>query len=207
VSAVVLYGPPTSGKDTVTAALQAVDPRFRLVTKLKQGSGRSTGYRFVSAEELESLRRQNRIVVETRRYGNIYAVDRQSLTEPQDRGLVPVTHIGNVADMRTLLSGAQVQWLRVLLWVPRDVCETRSRQRGDTDTAKRLTAWDETAQDLLGSDLRNLFDLVVRTDRSDAERTAKDIAAAVDRSPQAVHPEDLLATLGLDPGPPARAHM
>ncbi|MET9420046.1 guanylate kinase [Streptomyces sp. NPDC006540] len=207
MSAVVLYGPPTSGKDTVTAVLQAVDPRFRLVTKLKQGSGRSTGYRFVSAEELESLRRQNRIVVETRRYGNIYAVDRQSLTKPQDRGLVPVTHIGNVADMRTLLSGAQVQWLRVLLWVPRDVCETRSRQRGDTDTAKRLTAWDETAQDLLGSDLRNLFDLVVRTDRSDAERTAKDIAAAVDRAPQAVHPEDLLATLGLDPGPPARAHM
>ncbi|QIP83618.1 guanylate kinase [Streptomyces sp. Tu 2975] len=207
MSAVVLYGPPTSGKDTVTAALQAVDPRFRLVTKLKQGSGRSTGYRFVSAEELESLRRQNRIVVATRRYGNIYAVDRQSLTEPQDHGLVPVTHIGNVADMRTLLSGAPAQWLRVLLWVPRDVCETRSRQRGDADTAKRLTAWDETAQDLLDSDLRNLFDLVVRTDRADAERTAKDITAAVGRAPAALSPEDLLATLGLEPGPPARVHM
>ncbi|MEV4680688.1 guanylate kinase [Streptomyces kurssanovii] len=206
MSAVVLYGPPTSGKDTVTAALQAVDPRFRLVTKLKQGSGRSTGYRFVSSEELESLRHQNRIVVETRRYGNVYAVDRRSLTQPQEHGLVPVTHIGNVADMRSLLSGAPTQWLRVLLWVPREVCETRSRRRGDTDTAKRLTAWDETSQDLLASDLRNLFDLVVRTDRSDAERTAKDIAAAVDRPPAALAPEDLLATLGLEPGSPARAH-
>lgn len=207
MSAVVLYGPPTSGKDTVTAALQAVDPRFRLVTKLKQGSGRSTGYRFVSAEELESLRRQDRIVVETRRYGNIYAVDRRSLTEPQDSGLVPVTHIGNVADMRSLLSGARTQWVRVLLWVPKVVCETRSRQRGDTDTAKRLTAWDETARDLLDSDLRSLFDLVVRTDRSDAERTAKDIAAAVDRSPGALPPEDVLATIGLDPGRHAQALM
>ncbi|MFF3244927.1 hypothetical protein ACFYWY_14625 [Streptomyces sp. NPDC002870] len=28
MSAVVLYGPPTSGKDTVTAALRVTDPRF-----------------------------------------------------------------------------------------------------------------------------------------------------------------------------------
>jgi guanylate kinase len=198
VSAIVLYGPPASGKDTVTAALRAADPRFELVPKLKQGTGRSTGYRFVTAEELDGLRQQRRIVVETRRYGNVYAVDRHSLTEPQARGMVPVAHIGNVADLRSLLAGVQMTWLRVLLWVPREVCEARSQQRGDTDTPKRLAAWDETAQDVLGSDLQDLFDLVVRTDQVDAGAAAKEIAASLDGAVRALRPEELLAALDFD---------
>jgi guanylate kinase len=201
VSAVVLYGPPTAGKDTVTAALCSADPRFQLVTKLKHGTGRSAGYRFVTAEELDDLRRGDRIVVETPRYGNIYAVDRLSLTQPQEQGLVPVTHIGNVTDMRTLLNRTRAtSWLRVLLWVPRNVCKERSGERGDTDTPKRLAAWDETAQDVLGSDVRDLFDLVIRTDRTDPAAAAKQIAYALVESPDAVSREDLLTALGLDPG-------
>lgn len=103
MSGIVLYGPPTAGKDTVTAALCSAESRFRLVTKLKLGTGRSAGYRFVTAEELDDLRRRGRIVVETLRYGNVYAVDHLSVTQPQAQGLVPVTHIGNATDMRTLL--------------------------------------------------------------------------------------------------------
>ncbi|MDF6017691.1 hypothetical protein [Streptomyces sp. JH34] len=86
MSAIVLYGPPAAGKDTVTAALRSTDQRFELITKLKHGTGRSAGYRFVTAEELEGPRRQGRIVVETRQHGNVYAVDDLSLTEPQRRG-------------------------------------------------------------------------------------------------------------------------
>ncbi|MFH8514611.1 guanylate kinase [Streptomyces gelaticus] len=201
MSAVVLYGPPTAGKDTVTAVLCSADPRFQLVSKLKHGTGRSDGYRFVTADELEDLRHQGRIVVETPRYGNIYAVDHLSLTEPQEQGLVPVTHIGNVTDMRTLLNRTPAtSWLRVLLWVPRNVCKERSGERGDIDTPKRLDAWDETAQDVLGSDVRDLFDVVVRTDRTDPVTAAKQIAYALVESPEPVSRGDLLAVLGLDPG-------
>ncbi|MFJ8848762.1 guanylate kinase [Streptomyces sp. NPDC102437] len=201
MSAVVLYGPPTAGKDTVTAALCSADSRFQPVTKLKHGTGRSAGYRFVTAEELDDLRRRGRIAVATRRYGNVYAVDRLSLTQPQEQGLVPVTHIGNVTDMRTLLDRTpEASWLRVLLWVPRNVCQERSGERGDTDTPKRLAAWDETAQDVLGSDLRDLFDLVVRTDRTDPAMAAKQIASALVDSPDVCSTEELLAALGLGPG-------
>ncbi|MFF9511971.1 guanylate kinase [Streptomyces sp. NPDC014724] len=200
MSAVVLYGPPTAGKDTVTAALCSADSRFQSVTKLKHGTGRSAGYRFVTAEELDDLRHRGRIVVETPRYGNIYAVDHLSLTQPQEQGLVPVTHIGNVADMRTLLDRTRAtSWLRVLLWVPRNVCQERSGERGDTDTPKRLAAWDETAQDILESDVRDLFDLVVRTDRTDPAMTAKQIACALVESPDVLSTEQLLTALGLGP--------
>lgn len=198
MSAVLLYGPPTAGKDTVTAALRDADTRFRPVDKLKHGTGRTGGYRFVTAEELDTLRRRGRIVVETARYGNIYAVDRRSLTLPQSRGLVPVTHIGNVDDMRTLLDRTpETSWLRVLLWVPRDVCEVRSRERGDTDTHKRLTAWDETAQDILVSDLRNLFDVVVRTDHTDPATAAKQITYVLDRPTTSLSADDLLRSVEL----------
>nr|WP_203601417.1 guanylate kinase [Streptomyces sp. SID9727] len=195
-----MYGPPTAGKDTVTDALRSVDQRFEPIIKLKQGTGRSVGYRFVDAEELEDLRRQSRILVETRRYGNVYAVDELSLTEPQHRGRVPVTHIGNVTDMRTLLQRAEsTSWLRVLLWIPRNECERRSHARKDTDTPKRVAAWDETAQDLYASDVRDLFDLVIRTDRTDPVTAAKQIVYALDNAPVTVGTDALFTALGLSP--------
>jgi guanylate kinase len=197
MTAIVLYGPPTAGKDTITAALSASQERFRLLTKLKQGTGRSAGYRLVTEDEMNELRRQGRVVVETRRYGNVYAVDRHCLEDGQNRGLVPVVHMGNVTDLRTLLSRTPTRWLRVLLWVPRDVCETRSRQRGDVDTVKRLKAWDETERDILCSDLRDLFDVVVRTDTVGPKEAAEEIAAALDRPAPARLPDELLAALGL----------
>ncbi|MER5839783.1 guanylate kinase [Streptomyces prasinus] len=197
MTAVVLYGPPTAGKDTLTAALTAADSRFQLLTKLKQGTGRSAGYRFITEDELDELRAQDRVVVETRRYGNVYVIDRHSLEELQGRGKVPVVHMGNVADLRALLAGTGSGWLRVLLWVPRDVCEKRSRQREDADTAKRLVAWDETARDILDSDLRDLFDVVVRTDRVEPKAAAEEIAAALGGPVSARLPGELRESLGI----------
>ncbi|MEY7977600.1 guanylate kinase [Streptomyces pilosus] len=197
MTAVALYGPPPAGKATPPAALSAADSRFELLTKLKQGTGRSAGYRFITEEELDDLRSQDRVLVETRRYGNVYVVERHSLEGPQRRGKVPVVHMGNVTDLRTMLAGTESEWLRVLLWVPRDVCEQRSRQRDDTDTAKRLHAWDETARDILDSDLRDLFDLVVRTDTVEPEEAAREIATALGGPVSARLPAEVRKSLDL----------
>lgn len=199
--AIVLYGPPAAGKDTVTAVLSSVDPRFELLIKLKQGSGRSAGYRFVAAEELEALRREGRIVVETHRYGNIYAVDQRSLDEAQQHGAIPVTHIGILADMRRLLTATpSVSWLRVLLWLPRSECEKRSLERGDPDTAQRLAVWDQTSADVLDSDVNDLFDLVIRTDMVDPMTAAKMISAERARTPVALQKHELETALALRRG-------
>ncbi|MEV0630182.1 guanylate kinase [Nonomuraea wenchangensis] len=143
---VVLYGPPASGKSTVTAALSRLDPRFVLVRKLKAGDRRGTEYDFVTVEELARLRAAERLLLETRRYGNTYAIDRRQVSGLITAGHVPVVHLGNIADLRRLTEAGP--WMTVLLWIPRQVCEHRSRQRGDHDTPQRLKAWDETLADL-----------------------------------------------------------
>ncbi|MBG0826806.1 guanylate kinase [Planomonospora sp. ID67723] len=134
VRGIVLYGPPASGKDTLTTALAHADSRFVRLPKLKVGTGRPDGYEFVSAEHLATLRDAGRLLAETHRYGNVYAVDRQAIEDHHAAGHVPIVHMGNIPDLRKLIGREPDSWLRVLLWVPREVTAQRSADRGDADT-------------------------------------------------------------------------
>lgn len=176
----ILYGPPTSGKDTITAELSRVDERFTLLTKLKVGTGRSTGYRYVSDDDLKALRLAGRLVVETHRYGNRYAVDRHDIDALADAGRVPVVHMGNLADLNRLRTAAPLTWTAVLLWVPREVCFERSRQRGDRDSADRVRAWEETLADLETAGDASPFALTIRTDETAPTDAARRIVQATE---------------------------
>ncbi|TDD73489.1 guanylate kinase [Actinomadura darangshiensis] len=187
---VILYGPPTSGKDTVTAELTRQDDRYALLPKLKVGTGRSAGYRYVTATELEKLRDTGRLVVETHRYGNVYAVDRDDIAALVEADKVPIVHMGNVADLRRLRDAVPLDWTAALLWITRELCADRSKHRGDVDTPKRLQAWDETRNDLQAA-TTPVFNLVVHTDRADPAETARRILAAVETSPRQLVTPDL----------------
>ncbi|WP_371782129.1 guanylate kinase [Streptosporangium subroseum] len=186
---IVLYGPPASGKDTITAALTRLDARFTLLPKLKVGTGRACGYEFVTAEHLTELRGAGRLVAETHRYGNVYAIDRQRIEEMEAAGRVPVAHMGNLGDLRQLIGRTPDSWLRVLLWVPREVTEQRSRERGDVDTGKRLAAWDETLTDLEAHTDAGFFHLRLHTDRLGVDAVAGEIMGAYDRLREASCPQ------------------
>ncbi|MEW2356398.1 guanylate kinase [Spirillospora sp. NPDC029432] len=176
---VILYGPPTSGKDTITAELARQDDRFALVAKLKAGSGRTAGYRPVCIEDLTTLREAGRLVVETERYGNRYAVDRQDVEDLTASGRVPVVHMGNLADLERLRAAIPLEWTAVLLWIPREVCAERSGRRGDADSPERLRAWDETSADLDAVSGPSPFDLTVHTDQAEPAEAARQIIEAV----------------------------
>ncbi|MFI0406121.1 guanylate kinase [Actinomadura sp. 3N508] len=182
---VILYGPPASGKDTVTAELAHLDDRYTLLPKLKLGTGRSTGYHHVSPADLEKLRATGRLVVETHRYGNVYAIDRDDIAALVEADKVPIVHMGNLADLQRLRAAVPLDWTAVLLWIPRTVCADRSKHRGDADTPERLQAWDETRNDLRSTDAPAIH-LLVRTDQVDPTDTARRIIAAVATGP--AHP-------------------
>ncbi|MEV5620364.1 phosphotransferase-like protein [Streptomyces bacillaris] len=144
---VILYGPPASGKDTVTTALSDLDPTYAQFARLKVGSGKAVGYRMGTAQQLHQLEVAGEVVYANSRYGNTYAIDRPGVDAAFAAG-VPVVHLGQVDGIRALVSGYPADWSAVLLRCPREVTEQRSAGRGDSDTVARLAAWDATREDL-----------------------------------------------------------
>ncbi|MYY13489.1 guanylate kinase [Streptomyces sp. SID4919] len=178
---ILLYGPPASGKDTITSALADLDRRYVPFTRLKVGTGRTHGYRMASREHLRQLEERDEVVYRNDRYGNIYVVDRPGLREVTSGGRVPVVHLGQIAGVRAVADGFAARWWRVLLWCPRAITGQRSFGRGDGDTAARLAAWDATERDVADNPGIG-WDLVVHTGgvspRAAAERIHAVITAA-----------------------------
>ncbi|MFE3430418.1 guanylate kinase [Streptomyces sp. NPDC059171] len=172
---VILYGPPASGKDTVTAALTELNSRYAQFTRLKVGTGKSTGYRMGTAEQLHELEAAGDVVYANARYGNTYVIDRPGVDAAFAAG-VPVVHLGQADGIRALVDGYPADWSTVLLWCPREVTEQRSAGRGDSDTAARLAAWDATREDL-DAHPGTIWDLTVDT----TEAAPQDAARLIDQ--------------------------
>lgn len=141
---VILYGPPAAGKNTVTDALTALDPAYSLFERLKAGPGRTQGYRMTTHEALDDLRERGGVLWENERYDARYVVDQEGLGAALAQG-VPVLHLGQVEALSSIRSAVpSVQWTVVYLWCSRAEAESRLIERGATDVATRLLAWDQT---------------------------------------------------------------
>jgi guanylate kinase len=172
---VILYGPPAAGKDTVTGALNNLDPRFSLYHRLKCGSGRTETYRMITRAVLTKLHDANEIIWENQQYGSLYAVDRTGLAAHLNDG-VPVLHLGQVAAVDAVqLATPDTLWFVVGLWCSRDTASKRLEGRGSKDTSRRLAVWDATPP--LGPPATTL-----NTDLISAEDAADLIAATIKRS-------------------------
>ncbi len=122
---IILYGPPASGKDTVTAALRVLDSRYVLFPRLKAGPGRTGGYRMTTPQHLDELYRAGAIVWENERYGARYAIDLPELAARLGQH-VPVVHLGQVPAIKAVQAAtADAHWLLVYLWCPRDEATRR----------------------------------------------------------------------------------
>lgn len=143
---ILLYGPPASGKDTVTRALHAADARYRLFPHLKAGPGRTAGYQPTTAQHLDELREDGRLVWEISRYGATYAIERHELYRRIQRE-IPVVHVGDPRAIAPVMSAIPLSvWLVVELWAPEEVTKKRLDLRGDSDLLSRLCVYKNTPQ-------------------------------------------------------------
>ncbi|WP_438297714.1 AAA family ATPase [Streptomyces sp. HUAS TT7] len=161
-TAVILYGPPAAGKDTVTQALMEQDPRYALFQRLKVGSGKTSGYRMGSAEQLAALQAAGDVIYANARYGNTYVVDRPGLDEMVAADLIPVLHLGQIEGVRAVIEAYSARWTTVLLWCTQEETKARSVGRGDSDTEARITAWQAT-QDDVNAHPDQVWDMTVQT--------------------------------------------
>ncbi|MBA4864347.1 guanylate kinase [Streptomyces sp. PSKA54] len=175
-SGVILYGPPGSGKDAITAELSCLRPEFALFERLKAGPGRTTGYRLTTAQHIEELAQAGEILYRNSRYDAEYAIDRGEVSALVDAGRIPVLHMGQVAGARAV-AAFPINWVRVLLWCPEEVTRQRCKGRGDKDLDSRLKVWHETRQDLLDH-AEEPWSLVIRSDQVGAAQAAQAIDEA-----------------------------
>jgi guanylate kinase len=168
---VILCGPPASGKDTITRELSQLSTRYTLFRKLKAGSGSGAAYRSATIEQIQDLKESGDVLQSSRRYGNVYAVDRPELESLFERNAIPMIHMGDIAGVRAL-QAYPAAWLSVLLWCPRQLTEDRLRGRGSEDIEARLAAWDEAAIDLSQSRPED-FVLRIDTPQYSIENTAR----------------------------------
>ena len=167
---VILYGPPASGKDTITAALHTLDPQYELFQRLKAGPGRTLGYRMTTEAVLDELDERGLVVWQNRRYGARYVIDLPTLAKQLEHG-IPVLHAGQREAIDAISRATpQTSWFVVSLWCPRGVARQRIAARNTGDANDRLTAWDETPP-------LEYQDLVVNT----AAVSAEDAAHAIHR--------------------------
>lgn len=166
----VLYGPPASGKSTITEALKSRNPRFRLFPRLKCGGGRRSEYRMVSYEDLARLREDGQIIWENERYGAVYGTDRGHVESMLAEGLIPVIHAGQAEVVDALAKAfPNVELTSVSLTCPRSVAVARIEGRAMGDTAERIAAYNATPP-LPGANL--VIDTSVNPATEDARRIA-----------------------------------
>lgn len=142
--AVILYGPPAVGKDTIDAALRDLSPDYIHFDRMKAGPGRTAGYRIVDRKVLQELRDAGAVLWENSRYEATYVVDHPGLVDAMRAG-VPIIHLGQPEAVMALTEALpEVRWTIAALSCPLSVAEQRLKGRGATDVRERLHAWSQT---------------------------------------------------------------
>lgn len=142
-SAVILYGPPAVGKDTITRALTTLDNRYAHFRRLKCGPGRIEGYRMITFDQLRALADQDVIWFDNR-YGATYVVDRPHLLDLVHEGRIPVLHLGNPNAVNAIAQTPGIRWFTIELQCPRDIAQRRMYDRATGDEQLRLASYDTT---------------------------------------------------------------
>lgn len=171
----VLFGPPASGKDTITTELHRQHEAFVLYRPMRSGPS-SDRYRLLVAEAEPAA---GDVLHTLDRYERRYLFDRPEVDRLLVDGYIPVLHIGQLAGVKRVHAAYPASCL-VQLVCRRQICEQRSRSRADIDLPARLTAWDETQADL-DAHPGLAFTLTIDTETVTPDAAARRIRHEMDR--------------------------
>lgn len=169
IDGLILYGPPASGKDVVTRALERQDDRLSLFRKLKVGQGRTSGYRLSTPKEIDELEASLRLVSRVHRYGNDYYVDAPELLRMRQSGLTPIVHTADLDEVAILRR--EGNWLVVCLWASARTTRHRLMRRVDSNLDERLGLRSAMLREL--GTRRPDFDGTIITDALSPEQVAE----------------------------------
>ncbi|WP_324188671.1 kinase [Nocardia flavorosea] len=129
----------------MTVALSRTDPDFQLFERIKDGPGRTSGYRMTSPEQFSQLLEAGDLIWTNTRYRARYAIDRTGLLQLLESGRIPVVHAGQPEVIDAVVAATPgVSWTVVELHSDRATAISRITERATGDFDERLAAWDET---------------------------------------------------------------
>lgn len=173
---ILLAGPPGSGKRTVTFALASLRLSYAPFPALTVARQPSIHAAPTTQRYLEELRAWAQIFHEYTAEGATYAYDRERLSKLRTQGRIPVACVDDV-DALPAFEREDVDWLRILLWCPREEAERRlTRARYATEEQRAsgrssMRRWDRSSKGLLRAGLQ--FTLTLRSDHMGAVQLAQ----------------------------------
>ncbi len=186
--AILLSGPPASGKDSLTEALHGIDPKFVHFRKHRAGSGGQPGaaYIDISVSQFERMAQQNRFAQWHDRYGRYYGVAVEELDRTLSTAKIPIIHVGKYQNLLALRQHPLLRpALSILLLCSRAAAGVRleNRHAGQLgEVEARLAAFDQEQQTLRDErDRRGLldFDLVTDSGSKTVSQLARSIATVL----------------------------
>lgn len=158
---IALSGMPASGKDTVTSRLCQNFPEFVPFKKFRSVTTdmplKDTYYN-ITVEEFEQKIKNGDFLQYHGRYGRYYGVAEQTLLQCFEQQLIPIIHIGRIANFYDLKNGViscetrhsiSIKLYHILLWETKEALTERITLRDKTkdEVGGRIEAMEQEFQD------------------------------------------------------------
>lgn len=187
-SAILLSGPPATGKDAVTAALHCNDKRIVHFTKHRAGVGGQTASQYLDVDValFKHMEQHGDFLQWHSRYGRYYGVSSQVLQHNILNGLISVIHVCRYENLLALRSRNELRSaISILLMCSRQQVRLRLEERHQghlEEIERRLSAFDEEIQLLHEKLVENGsldFDLVIDTTYRSPDELAATILSVI----------------------------
>lgn len=177
--AILISGPPASGKDTLTRALGCIDPAYRMANKHKDSRAGSTHHIIVTPAAFDAMLEQGAFLQWHERYGRRYGLACRTVEDILAEGGFPIIHTGRLANLR-MLQSVMPDAVSVLLQAPLNVLTGRLSQRHAGNAVEIAARLDAAETEIAETrDCTDDFDIVFHNDGDDGDAAARALHQAI----------------------------